>query len=87
MKRKAGAAGDLVSQRHQHQGLGPVAQPTLLGKRQKRRNDGDPDMTLHRVVAVMGIQIVGLGGSGIGGPGKAGPAAVKQHPRAVRLVT
>ena len=43
-------------------------------------------MAFDRIVAVMRVEIVGLGRGGIGGPSKTGLAPVEKHPRPVGRV-
>ena len=86
MKRQPGPPGNLVAKRDEHQRLGAAHRLGLFGQRQQRRNDGHADMAFDRIVAVMRVEIVGLGRGGIGGPGKTGLAPVEQHPRLVGRV-
>jgi hypothetical protein len=52
-----------------------------LSQRRQRRDDGNADMAFGGAVAVMAVEIVGLGGGGIGCAGDAHAPAVEQHAR------
>ena len=87
MKRQTGTPGNLVAKRDEHQRFGATHRLGLFGQRQQRRNDGHANMAFHRIVAVMRVEIIGLGGGGISSSGKAGLAPIEQHPRPVGRVT
>ena len=80
MKRDGGPAGDLVADHQCRQGLAAGEFGQRLGESRERRHGHDADVTLGRIIAVMAVEIVDLGGDRIGGARQTDAAAVEQHP-------